>query len=396
MRIHFLFFTFSATANFDIGTVQLPKPIYLAGPASEHGSPISAGSADWVATSGSPQPLYLNMGTRTGANSYGFPGRGIGEDQQDESFTIAHVGGVKGNETIEIDAFGHSQTFSHVSEIHASGDVGNDTIVVDKGVLSPVFLDGGDGNDALLYDGSGGATLTGGAGGDVIIVGPDAGGVISVDGGADSDYIVDNSSDPTVTIHGGSGDDSITGGYGGGSAHYLYGDDGNDIIASRGPNDAISGGNGDDTITMNMPTGVMTTTIDGGSRLEHAGDHGHEQRRHAPRHPHERHRDLVDGRRQPHGEQHPRRLARPRLRPRHAHGRRPQRLERHLAHDRRRRQRPRRRRGHARRLEQRRLASRSAATTRTRASRSSTPSARTSAGSSRSTSSTPSAPRATP
>ena len=265
VRIHFLFFTFSATANFDIGTVQLPKPIYLAGPASEHGSPISAGSADWTATAGSPQPIYLNMGTRAGANSYGFPGRGIGEDQQDESFTIDHIGGVAGNEIIQITAFGHSQTFSHVSEIHASGDVGNDTIVVDKGVLSPVFLDGGDGNDALLYDGSGGATLTGGAGGDVIIIGADAGGVISVDGGADSDYIVDNSSDPTVTIHGGSGDDSITGGYGGGSAHFLYGDDGNDIIASRGPNDAIDGGSGDDTITMNMPTGVMTSTIQGGS-----------------------------------------------------------------------------------------------------------------------------------
>ena len=265
VRIHFLFFTFHATASFDIGTVQLPKPIYLAGPASEHGSPISAGSADWIATQGSPQPLYLNMGTRAGANSAGFPGRGIGEDQHDEGFTIDHIGGVAGNEIIQITAFGHSQTFAHVSAIYASGADGNDTIVVDQGVLSPVYLDGGDGNDALLYDGSGGATLTGGTGGDVIIIGADAGGVISVDGGADSDYIVDNSSDPTVTIHGGSGDDSITGGYGGGAAHYLYGDDGNDIIASRGPNDAISGGNGDDTITMNMPTGVMTTPIDGGA-----------------------------------------------------------------------------------------------------------------------------------
>ena len=51
MRIHFLFFTFSATANFDIGTVQLPKPIYLAGPSSGS-SAEHDGNANWLATAG--------------------------------------------------------------------------------------------------------------------------------------------------------------------------------------------------------------------------------------------------------------------------------------------------------------------------------------------------------
>ena len=166
MRIHFLFFTFSATANFDIGTVQLPHPIYLAG---VEGSNSSIGNSGWI-TSGKA-PLYLNMGSRATATT-GFQGRGIGDDQQNESFTIDHITGDPNStngETVQITAFGHSQTYSHVSAIYGFGGSGDDTLIVDKGVLAPVYLDGGDGNDALMYDGSGGATLTGGSGGDVII-----------------------------------------------------------------------------------------------------------------------------------------------------------------------------------------------------------------------------------
>ena len=263
VHIHILFFSFSATANFDIGTVQLPRPIFLAG---EEGSNASIGNSAWNATAINPEPLYLNMGSRAAATQ-GFEGRGVGEDQQDESFTIDNVSGTAKDETVTVTAFGHQQTFSHVSAIYAYGGSGNDTIVVDKGVLAPVVMDGGDGYDNLLYDGSGGATIYGNEAGtdsdsDVIIVGPDAGGPITVDGGAGGDYIVDNSSDPGVTLNGGPDGDSITGGFG--ANDVLNGNGGNDVIQSRGPSDHINGGSGDDTITLNMPSGVFPTISGGG------------------------------------------------------------------------------------------------------------------------------------
>ena len=149
--------------------------------------------------------------------------------------------------------------------IHADGGTGNDTIVVDKGVLSPVVMDGGPGSDTLIYDGSGGATITGGPasdpGADVIIINPDAGGTIVVNAGGGNAYIVDNSSDPGVVINGGSGNDSITGGYGAGDV--LNGGAGNDVIVSRGPSDHIDGGSGDDTIVVNMPSTGFPTIVGG-------------------------------------------------------------------------------------------------------------------------------------
>ena len=266
--IHILFFSFSATANFDIGTVQLPRPIFLAGA----GTSTITGSATWTATTTSPQDLYLNMGSRAAPVSGAFEGRGVFDSPGDidESFTIDHVSGVAGNETVQITAFGHQQTFAHVKNIYGYGGAGNDTIVVDQGVLATVYLDGGDGYDTLLYDGSGGATLwadgTGTPGGDgnsdVIIIGAQAGGPITIWGSSGGDYIVDNSSDPGVVINGGSGNDSITGGYGAGDV--LNGGGGNDLIVSRGPSDHINGGAGDDTITMNLPTTAFPT-IDGGT-----------------------------------------------------------------------------------------------------------------------------------
>ena len=80
-HISFLFFSFSATASFDIGTVQLPKPIYLAGDAGAGG--FSVGESSWQAND---TPLYLNMGDRAAAVPGQFQGRGLGDDQPNESF----------------------------------------------------------------------------------------------------------------------------------------------------------------------------------------------------------------------------------------------------------------------------------------------------------------------
>ena len=261
--IHFLFFSFSATAHFDIGTVQLPRPIYLAGDA---GTNTAYGNSGWHGTVSNPQQIYVNMGTRAESRTGYFQGRGLAEGQPNESFTIDHVSGVAGNEKIMITAFGHSQTFAGVKVIHASGGPGNDTIVVDQGVLSPVLMDGGTGSDTLIYGGSGGATITGGPstdpGADVIIINPDAGGTIVVNAGGGNAYIVDNSHAPGVTINGGAGNDSITGGYGAGDV--LNGGGGNDVITSRGPSDHIDGGAGNDTIILNMPSSGSFPTVYGG------------------------------------------------------------------------------------------------------------------------------------
>src|SRR5262249_51334671 len=71
-HISFLFFTFSAPAHFDIGTVQLPKPIYLAGGACDSlhpgCNPFLVADLDWDGNNGvaTPAPLYLNVGPRSG------------------------------------------------------------------------------------------------------------------------------------------------------------------------------------------------------------------------------------------------------------------------------------------------------------------------------------------
>ena len=261
--ISFLFFSVSFTAHFDIGTVQLPHPIYLAGdacvPANPGCNPQAAADRDWTATATNTEPIYVNVGGRE-------DGRNLGDDQPNESVTIDHISGdptAPGGEKVQITMFGHQQTFDHVTAIYASTGAGDDTIIVDRGVLSPVFLSGGDGNDTILYDGSGGATIDGGAGNDVIQIGPDAGGPIVVTGGPGQDYLTDTSSDPGVSLDGGADSDTIIGGTGAGDI--LSGGSGDDVIKSNGPSDTISGGSGNDTIILtSLPTGAFPTISGGG------------------------------------------------------------------------------------------------------------------------------------
>ena len=356
-HISFLFFSFSATASFDIGTVQLPKPIYLAGVQGPSG--FSVGQSAWQ-TGGTttPQDLYLNMGSRAAAVPGQFQGRGLGDDQPNESFTIDHISGTAGDEKIQVTAFGHSQTFMHVHAIYANGAGGDDTIIVNSGVLSPVFLYGGDGNDVLFYDGSGGATLDGGNGDDVIQIGPDAGGTIVVTGDAGTDFITDASHDPNVFISGGDDGDNIVGGFGANDT--INGDGGNDVITSNGPSDHINGGAGDDTIVRNgLPTGNLPD-----DQRRRRQRHPRDQRERRGRHrPHlqvdrPRHRGRPAQRHDRH--RHRRRDRVPRGRPehgrrrRHRHLRQPPGLERHDRLRRPRRQRPRDRRGRRQRLGDRR------------------------------------------
>jgi Ca2+-binding RTX toxin-like protein len=161
--------------------------------------------------------------------------RGGGKEFVDiinEVFTVSHVSGSPtsaGGETVEVSAFGLSQDFSGVKRIVAYGDSGDDTILVDKEVLSNATLHGGAGNDQLTYLGAGSATLYGDAGNDMLTVAGNA------------------SSIPTSTdrLYGGVGNDELHGGAG---ANYLYGELGDDVLVGGTGHNFLYGSYGNDRL----------------------------------------------------------------------------------------------------------------------------------------------------
>src|SRR5262249_6115193 len=98
--------------------------------------------------SGSPITLRLNMGPN--ANTRNFHPEII-----DEMFTVMHVDGMAGDETVDVTAFGATQRYYHIKDIFADGGSGNDTVILQRssakkmGVLSQATLLGGTGDDNL-------------------------------------------------------------------------------------------------------------------------------------------------------------------------------------------------------------------------------------------------------
>ncbi len=195
--------------------------------------------------------LRLNMGPNAAARVNGDITDG------NESFVVTHVSTQgDGTETVDVTAFGYVQEYAGVKKIYGEGGNGNDSIVLQPGVISPSELYGdfngssaGNGNDtlagadgaAMLYGGggddqltagSGAATMSGGDGQDLLLGGPSAD---SIDGGNGND-----------TVQGGNGNDTITGGAG---TDYLDGGDGNDLIDGGTEDDHLIGGIGNDTLT---------------------------------------------------------------------------------------------------------------------------------------------------
>ncbi|HAY27260.1 MAG TPA: hypothetical protein DCY47_07130 [Candidatus Accumulibacter sp.] len=113
------------------------------------------------------------------------------------------------------------QTFRGVKRIVGHGGSGDDSIVIDRTVGSPVELSGDAGNDELSCAGSGAATLHGGTGNDRLV-------------GGSSDDLLD----------GGDGDDRLGGGAG---RDTLRGGAGDDRLAGGSGDDDLGGGNGSDT-----------------------------------------------------------------------------------------------------------------------------------------------------
>jgi hypothetical protein len=257
VKIDLLIGSITKSADFVIGTIQLPAPFALAG--GLYGSDPNIGTAAW-----SSGTLYINVGQRAKPNTNShFGGRGVAMDNPNESFTVDHVSGGAGDETVQVAIMGKHQTFSHVSGIWANGDTGsdgivhNDSFVVHPSVLSGAEIHGGKGNGSLIYHGNGYAKLYGNGGDDYLEVGPSASVTVIMNGGTGSDYILNNSSVDNAEMRGGNGNNIIIGGTGRNGK--IYGGSGDDTITSNGVNDTISSGAGNDVINIPMPTVVSNS-----------------------------------------------------------------------------------------------------------------------------------------
>ena len=148
--------------------------------------------------------LYLNMGPTAGRRSQT-------KLVEDEHFEIRHLGGVAGDETLSVQFYIDgipqyldknglpvAQIYRNVDKIVGIAGSGDDTIDA-AGVLSPTYLDGGDGKDNLI-GGQGINHLEGGRGNDTLRGGPLADTIL---GGEGEDF-----------LHGGGGTDLLDGGLG--------------------------------------------------------------------------------------------------------------------------------------------------------------------------------------
>ncbi|MBL8339773.1 MAG: calcium-binding protein, partial [Rhodoferax sp.] len=221
--------------------------------------------------------LYLNMGDRAAYRLHGDLTDG------DESFRIKPLGA----DSVQVEAFGFTQVYgtlqdvepgqprhAAVTRIVANGGNGNDVIDIDPGVLDPVELMGGSGEDILLA-GGGAAFIQGGAGKDVIkgsstddrLYGysesgsgddgaPDdiqgrggndqlygQGGADQLDGGEGNDSLYGGVGKDN--LFGGAGNDSLVGGI---DMDLLYGEQGDDVLMGDAGEDWLYGGAGNDTL----------------------------------------------------------------------------------------------------------------------------------------------------
>ena len=143
-RIKILFVTITKTARFNLGTLQFPKPVYLAG-SSENGR-----------TWGGSGELHLNVGSRASF-------RNIGVSDIDEAYYVEDLGSSDDGRTIKVSAYGRSNVIKGVKSIYANFGDGNDLIFLGRtepggnGVVTgiptiPVFIVMGSGNDGVFME----------------------------------------------------------------------------------------------------------------------------------------------------------------------------------------------------------------------------------------------------
>ena len=255
VRIKILFVTVSKSASFKIGTIRLPTPVYPAGGATSDSENLGTASFSGGA-------LYLNMGNRADANStVPFSGRGLGDADPDESFTVEHVAGTASSETVKVRVGGREKIYEGVTKIYAYASDGDDMIMISQGVLVDVELHGGSGNDQILYYGSGAAKLYGEGDDDYIETGASTAGAVEIYGGGGADFLSHNGTGG-ATIEGGIGDDVLRGSS---NVDTLRGGDGSDDIDGRGGLDNLFGDAGDDVLKVTLPSTGTFPTVEGGA-----------------------------------------------------------------------------------------------------------------------------------
>ena len=304
VHIHILFITISATAHFDIGTIQFPKPFYLAGDQS------NAQVWDSTVDDGT---LYLNTGSRAQYRQLG-PSSDTDTSQgsnPSESYIIDDEGGTAASgETIKVTAFGHSQTFTGVKRIvdDASdpNNIDSESLIVDPGVQVPVVFIGGPNNDNFVDDGNGYAVAvdhdaaSSAKTEDEFVAGPSVPAAVLVGGPAYSN--ISNLSGSPSFLVGGAGNNQIAGGtgndtiYGHATVNYASPDSwqsygangwtlslggvqatevaagsvsGSDTIDGGGGNDYIDAGNGNNAVSWEVQPIAITSPYLGGQGTDY-------------------------------------------------------------------------------------------------------------------------------
>jgi Ca2+-binding RTX toxin-like protein len=237
-----------------------------------------------LATKSDSGDLRLNMGPYAHARLNG--------DLNDipETFTVTHKSGSAGDETVEVTSSlgGGTQTYDHIKKLMIEGGEGVDNITV-NGVLVPIEISGGAGNDIINLAGSSGRAvihgdagddlITGGSGIDIIYGGL---GIDTIDGGGGNDIIFgdgetlgDTYADAVIAgndskdiIHGGADNDII---FGAGGDDEIWGDGGIDILIGDAGSVALTNGLGAWTIDWTKGvTGTMSAK-NGGKDEIHGG-----------------------------------------------------------------------------------------------------------------------------
>jgi len=180
----------------------------------------------------------------------------------DETFTVHHISGSAGNETVQVTWAQHTQTFTGVSEVDANGGQGTNVIDL-RGVMATCHLIGGPGTNTIYLSDGPNSTANGGGGNATIYASKAAsatgvvihggGGNSLIDGGTVAITIYGDAGTNTINgsttgddhLYGGTGDDTINAGNGNA---YIDGGPGNDVIHGGSGQDFILGGPGDDVI----------------------------------------------------------------------------------------------------------------------------------------------------
>ena len=174
----------SETINFPLSAEGNYKVVFTAGFGSESATDeayFSVGATHLDEVTG-----VLSVGASAGGSTIviGAPAT--------SGFSLLSTGGVS------VDVDGVSTSLSNVAQIVVYGSAGNDVVLVDSAVTTPVWVFGGEGND-IIVGGSGDDLIVGGGGVDIIL------------GGAGRDILIGGRGNDIISGNG--GDDILIAGY---------------------------------------------------------------------------------------------------------------------------------------------------------------------------------------